>query len=353
MAKGNIWCLWLSYDNLTERLDKKSCLSLDTDYPIVSVIIPCFNQGRYLHDAIESVTSQGYPRIEIIVVDDGSTDETRQITEKYQGVKYVYQVNQGPSSARNTGIKNSGGDFLVFLDADDWLLPDAITTNLSYLEQNIELAFVSGGHKRVFIENGRTQNFIREIESDHYYHLLHGNYIGTPASVMFSRRLFDEFLYDPDLSACEEYDICLRIARKFPVQHHTKIISAYRIHSPSISSDPLLMLKTALIALGKQRKFLLNDRERRAYREGKRYARDYYYPRIYHESDSKVGVTIKERVIKTILKYPRLAYLKYLFLERSVLPAFKSFFKRNAPELVLRGLHKVGLYKRFVPTAKR
>ncbi len=92
---------------------------MDKAYPLVSIIIPCFNYGRYLRDAIESVISQGYPHKEIIVVDDGSSDETKQIAEKYQDVKYVYQDNQGLSAARNTGIKNSRGDFLVFLDADD------------------------------------------------------------------------------------------------------------------------------------------------------------------------------------------------------------------------------------------
>ena len=321
-------------------------------HQLVSVIIPCFNHGRYLCEAVESVLSQGYPNIEIIVVDDGSTDETRQIAEKYHGVKYVYQINQGLSSARNTGIKNSGGDFLVFLDADDWLLPEAITTNLSHLKQNGALAFVSGAHKKVF-ENGRTQNFIHEVEFDHYYDLLHGNYIGVPASVMFRRWVFDDFLYDDAMNPCEDYDIYLRIARKFPVRHHTKMIAAYRIHSPSMSSDHLVMLTTALKVLDKQKKFLRTKREVQAFKAGKRNWKEYLYPKIYDDSDSKVSMTIKETIIKTLLKYPRLTYVKYLVLKRSLLVGGKSFIKRNAPEFVLRGMHRVGLYENFAPASKR
>ncbi len=306
-----------------------------------------------MRHAIESVISQGYPQTEIIVVDDGSTDETRQIAEKYPGVKYVYQVNQGLAAARNTGIKNSSGDFLVFLDADDWLLPQAITANLSYLKQNQALAFVSGAHKRVFNENGRTQNPVHKVEFDHYYDLLHGNYIAMHGSVMFRRWVFDEFLYDTALRACEDYDLCLRIARKFPVQHHTKMIAAYRIHSSSMSSDNLLMLTTILVVLDKQREFLQSKKEIHALKAGKRNCREYYYPKIYHESDSRITMTIKETVVKTLLKYPRLTYVKYHILRRSLLVGVKSFIKRNAPEFVLRCSHKVGLYEKFIPTSER
>ncbi len=118
--------------------------------PLVSVIIPCYNHGKYLPEAFESVWKQNYQNTEIIVVDDGSADDTKQITEKYQSVKYLYQSNQGLSAARNTGIKNSTGDFLIFLDADDWLLDDAIITNVNYMLQDEKIAFVSGAHEKVF-----------------------------------------------------------------------------------------------------------------------------------------------------------------------------------------------------------
>ena len=117
-----------------------------TGDPLVSVIIPCYNHGRYLANAIESVLTQNYDRIEIIVIDDGSVDDTAMVAKKYDQVIYYYQTNQGLSASRNRGIELSKGDFIVFLDADDWLLPNAIQLNLQKLQQHPEAALVSGAH---------------------------------------------------------------------------------------------------------------------------------------------------------------------------------------------------------------
>src|SRR5450432_3070501 len=92
--------------------------------PVVSVIIPCYNQGKYLSKAVESVLEQTYRHFEIIVVDDGSSDNTKEVSESYPEVKYVFQQNQGLAAARNTGIEHCSGSLLVFLDSDDWLVPE-------------------------------------------------------------------------------------------------------------------------------------------------------------------------------------------------------------------------------------
>src|SRR5215217_62523 len=94
--------------------------------PLVSVVIPCYNQAHFLKEAIESVLKQSYAHYEIVVVDDGSTDETSEVASSYEGVRLIRQENRGLAEARNTGIKHSEGDFLVFLDADDRLLPEAL-----------------------------------------------------------------------------------------------------------------------------------------------------------------------------------------------------------------------------------
>jgi len=93
---------------------------------LVSAIIPCYNQAHFLHEAIESVLAQSYPNFEIILVNDGSTDSTADVVRRYSPVRYVYQENAGLSSARNTGLKKSRGEYVVFLDADDRLLPEAL-----------------------------------------------------------------------------------------------------------------------------------------------------------------------------------------------------------------------------------
>src|SRR5262249_26693584 len=94
--------------------------------PLVSIIIPCYNQAHYLSDAIDSVRKQTYSHAEIIVVDDGSTDNTSNVAALYKDVKYIKQRNQGLSAARNSGLQQSKGHVLVFLDADDRLLPNAV-----------------------------------------------------------------------------------------------------------------------------------------------------------------------------------------------------------------------------------
>jgi glycosyltransferase involved in cell wall biosynthesis len=250
-------------------------------YPLISVIIPCYNHGRYLHESITSVLSQNYSAVEIVVVDDGSTDTTREIAEQYNTVKYIYQDNQGLSAARNKGIRYSSGQYLVFLDADDWLLPKALERNAYYLRQNPELAFVSGGHDKVYVDRNYTKHHTQEVAVNHYCQLLERNYISMIASVMYQRWAFDEFNYDPTLKACEDYDLYLRIARMYPVAHHTHRIAAYRIHSNNMSLDIPLMLSTALKALKGQQQHLRNDAEKQAYAKGQEYWKEYYGMELY------------------------------------------------------------------------
>src|ERR671912_965329 len=110
---------------------------------LVSVVIPCYNQAHFLGEAIESVLSQTYPHFEIVVVDDGSTDNTQEVAARYPGVRYIRQENQGLAGARNAGIRRSNGSYLVFLDADDRLLPEALEVGLEHLNAHPECAFVS------------------------------------------------------------------------------------------------------------------------------------------------------------------------------------------------------------------
>ena len=158
--------------------------------PLVSVIIPCFNQGRFLAEAIACMQNQTYRHTEIIVVDDGSTDNTKQVAQSYPQVKYIWQKNQGLPASRNTGIRNCTGDYVAFLDADDWLYSDAIKTNLRYLRQNDQLAFVSGAYEEVK-DAGKIISICKnEIKSDHYQQLLFSNYVGMISTVLYRRWVF-------------------------------------------------------------------------------------------------------------------------------------------------------------------
>ena len=119
--------------------------------PRVSVIIPTYNCDRFLPEAIDSVLMQTYQDYEIIVIDDGSTDQTCQVLESYQNkIRYFYQENQGSAVARNLGIKQAQGEFIAFLDADDfWILPEKLAEQVNCFEQQPSLGSVHTGWRIV------------------------------------------------------------------------------------------------------------------------------------------------------------------------------------------------------------
>ena len=134
--------------------------------PKVSVIIPTYNYGKYIEKAIDSVLAQTYKDFEIIVVDDGSTDNTREIIEtRYKDkVRYFYQENKGAPVARNKGIKESMGEYLVFLDADDWLMPMALLSRLEYLKKHFDCGWIIVTIRCVVRDSGRfAENFFNKI----------------------------------------------------------------------------------------------------------------------------------------------------------------------------------------------
>jgi glycosyltransferase involved in cell wall biosynthesis len=113
--------------------------------PLLSVVVTCFNQARFLADAIESVLAQCYPRREVLVVDDGSTDTTGAVARRYP-VRYLWQPNAGLASARNAGIAATGGALLAFLDADDRLLPDALQAGVGCHREHGGCGLVYGSY---------------------------------------------------------------------------------------------------------------------------------------------------------------------------------------------------------------
>jgi len=226
---------------------------------------------------------QGYSNYEIIIVDDGSVDDTKTIAATFQDIKYIYQPNAGLSAARNTGIKNCTGKYLIFLDADDWLLPEAMTINAKYLIGHDEIAFVSGAHKYFLEQENRFIDMQKEVTENHYSAFLESNYISMHATVLYQRWVFDNMQYDVSLKACEDYDLFLRVARKFPVLHHTRFIAVYRIHNTNMSGNIVLMINSVLHVLKQQQKHLRNDSEKASYEKGIIYMQSYYSEELYEK----------------------------------------------------------------------
>lgn len=284
---------------------------VEDNEPLVSVIIPCYNHGHLLANAIQSVKKQTYSNVEIIVVDDGSADNTAEVALGFGQVLYVHQKNSGLAASRNTGIGKCNGAYLVFLDADDILYPDGIKVNLNILRQHQECAFVSGAHDKVYLFENRSEEKVRDIYANHYENLLQGNYIAMIAAVLFQRWAFDENLYDVSLRACEDYDIFLKIAGKHPVIHHQKKIAVYNIYASNMSSDSAMMLSSALTVLKNQKKYLRNNIEYKAWQKGNLVWKKYFCKEIY-EKLSGPGAQKDNRSLLTLLRYRPRLLLKYL-----------------------------------------
>jgi glycosyltransferase involved in cell wall biosynthesis len=253
----------------------------------VSVVIPCYNQGRFLAEAIASAGAQQGLVSEIVVVDDGSTDETSAVATRDGSVRYVRQERRGLSEARNSGWRASSGDYVVFLDADDRLLPGAAATGLETFRRWPQAAFVFG-HYELIDERGAILPTWRELRvaddrtfttgdfelvlpngqragrspqphrvSDHYTAMLRRNYISMHAAVVYRRAVLEETGgFDPRLSALEDYELYLRVTRAHPVACHDKVVAQYRRHSAAMSRDTLNMLRMALFVLHEQRPYL-------------------------------------------------------------------------------------------------
>jgi glycosyltransferase involved in cell wall biosynthesis len=221
--------------------------------PTVAVVIPCFNQARYLHSAIQSARAQTHPPAEIIVVDDGSTDDTAKVAEE-MGALVVRQKNRGVSAARNAGLARATGELVVFLDADDALLPSALEMKASALAANTQAAAVLT-RCEVMDEAGKTLPVVhQEIDPAHLYRgLLSRNFVWTPGAAMFRRDAVREIGgFAEDLGPAADYAMYLRLARVGRVVFVDACAVRYRQHDASMSRDPVLMLRATTEALRRE-----------------------------------------------------------------------------------------------------
>jgi glycosyltransferase involved in cell wall biosynthesis len=275
---------------------------------LVSVVIPCYNQAHFLPEAVASVLVQSHLNFELIVVDDGSTDNTAQVSVHYPGIKYVYQPNQGLAAARNTGLRHSSGDFLIFLDADDRLLPDALQNGLASMRLHPQCAFVFG-HYRFISEDGAPLPSWREqragtvsgftsgpyqqigpngeqlnswpqarVSSSYYTALLQRNYIVMHATVMYRRSALHAVGgFNPELPAAEDYDLYLRLTHRFPVVCHDGVVAEYRLHRSNMTRKSDLMLKATTGVLRSQWPHVAgNSHYEQAYQRGMQFWQAYY-----------------------------------------------------------------------------
>ncbi len=221
---------------------------------LVSVIIPNYNHAQYISDAIQSVLNQEYRQFEIIVVDDGSTDNSREVVAQFgDKVKYIWQENQGLSAARNTGIAVANGEYIGLLDADDIYEPDFMSVLVSLMAEHPDVDGVHCGYRFVDHQNNPLPQIeARTIpEGQLYQQLLNSNFL-VPESILVRKHCYSKVgPFDISLSACEDWDMWLRMSSRFNIVGTTRILTRHRILPGSMSADPQRMLDNRLAVLNK------------------------------------------------------------------------------------------------------
>jgi glycosyltransferase involved in cell wall biosynthesis len=240
---------------------------------LVSVIIPAFNADRYLAECLDSILCQSYKNLEIIITDDGSTDNTNKILDTYSHkdprIKVIYQTNKGPAGARNNSLLHSSGEYIIFFDADDIMLPKKIIQQVEWLEKNKEYDFLFSDFI-FFID--KTKKYYRHrkflpVEENQYSDIVSRGGI-NPSVVCMRRKAYDEvglFNEAQDIIGVEDLEYFLRVAKSnILIGSQVDFLTLYRFGHSNLSSKKLTMYTRASRILASQYDLDIDYKQRRA-----------------------------------------------------------------------------------------
>src|SRR5262245_46415024 len=209
----------------------------------VSVIIPTHNRAEFLRTAIQSVLDQTFQDLEIIVVDDASTDHTPSVVASFEDprVSYVrHAANRQVAEARNTGVQRARGELIAFLDDDDRWSPTTLAEQVEILDASAPtVGAVYTAFEQVDTTTKKIVATIRPGKRGHILHeLCEKNWIGTASTVCVRRECFDRVgLFDTSLEFGEEYDMWIRIAHAFDFRYIDKVLVRYGVHANRLSTN--------------------------------------------------------------------------------------------------------------------
>jgi len=222
--------------------------------PEVSIIIPTYNSAQYLTDAIDSVLGQTVGDLEVLVIDDGSTDNTESVMRRYAGsVRYIRQENRGVAAARNRGIAESLGRYVAFLDADDTWLPDKLERQINALGARPDKRFCYTAFTLVtadlsplgIVRSNRHGAALEDL-------LMNGNVVGSICTVLCERSLFETSGgFDQGLSQCADWDMWVRLAALTEFLYLYQPTVTYRQHDSNMSHNAPLLEHDSLRVLKK------------------------------------------------------------------------------------------------------
>lgn len=210
--------------------------------PLISIITPTFNRAGYLSMAIESVLAQTTDNFEMLIVDDGSEDNTREVVEAFQAtdprIRYFYQANQGQSIARNRGVQEAKGEFICFLDSDNAWYPHKLERSISEFEAHPDADVVYSDYM-VIDEKGQElgPNRMKRYSGFITAELLRDNFV-TINTTMTRKACFDELGgFEPEDRLAEDYGLWLRFSTRYRFHYVPEVLGYYRVMDNQISSD--------------------------------------------------------------------------------------------------------------------
>ncbi len=214
---------------------------------LVSIVVPCYNTESYLAAAIESALRQTHPRVEVIVVDDGSTDGSGRIVEAFgERIVAVRQANRGLSAARNAGIAAARGEYVLLLDADDMLAPGCAASRARVLDADPGIGLVAGYYREIDARGAMLSRIpeLRRVGSLAAFRQAVRRNWGPPVGWTFRREAFERCGgFDPLLRSCEDWDFAVRVATRYRIAYVPTVEAYYRRVDGSMSRNYAVMLQ--------------------------------------------------------------------------------------------------------------
>ncbi|TMK77507.1 MAG: glycosyltransferase family 2 protein [Actinobacteria bacterium] len=320
--------------------------------PSVSVVITTYNQASYIGAALESVFAQTLPPDEVIVVDDGSMDDTPGRIAPYRDrLVYIRQANQGIAASRNAAIRQAQGELLAFLDGDDIWDPEKLACQVAAAVAHPRAGLIAVNGVQ-FSDTGLTReslfpppiaSLFRDGEEcvslDSYRTFLRGNVVGTTSQVMIPARTFETVgLSDPSLALVSDWDLYLRIAEEYPVTFVARRLTRWRFHEGS-ASGPAKMRE---LRWGEDGVYMLAKHVRRAPIEHREFVRTALESKIFTTAQAAYYCAIADqrglglRVLWRLLRWSRVSAAPVTFLIAALSPAWLRRFLGRITRRVLR-----------------
>ena len=223
----------------------------DNTLPLVTVIIPTYNRANLAIEAVESVLNQTYTHVEVIVVDDGSTDNTREVINAIPDdrVRYIYQDNARQAAARNNGMRAARGEYIAFLDSDDLFLPEKLAKQVDYLQKHPQIDFLYTGYIKAIEEANERREYPATLFGQPVFEILLRTEIATPSVIMTRAAIDKAGYFDETLPGVEDLEYWARVAKHVEIASLPEPTIEIRVNSFNPNRFVRRRLNNTLIAL--------------------------------------------------------------------------------------------------------